>query len=264
VIIGVTDEAPNLVDDFVRQYKPEFPIVILKNPEFEKALNVQGFPSAAVIDPAGILQYAGFLGGLPGPLSKALESAKPGPVYPKKLEAVGKSLKAREFGKALADLKKLSGLAAPEQKWADRFLAYLEEQAETALQDARKLVDEGKVYEAVKRAAPFAKAPVPFQATPAVQQMLKELEADPNYKKEVAGGEPFLKASEKEREHAYSEAVQGYLDVAKRFPGTKIGDTAKKSAKSLVDRGLPGFKDACDACVRGKKACAKHQENVKL
>ena len=54
----MTDESPDLVDKWVKQYKPSYPIVILKSGKFEDFLGVKFFPTAAVIAPDGKLLYS--------------------------------------------------------------------------------------------------------------------------------------------------------------------------------------------------------------
>ncbi len=264
VVIGVTDESPELVDPWVADVKPEYPIVILEGGEFEKALNVQFFPTGAVIDPSGNLVFSGSAGDAESPLGKALDQATPGSVVPKKLAGVAKQIRARDLPKAFAELKKLKGLDEESEGWALRLGEYLESEADAALTAARAAAKDGRVLDAVEGATPFAKAPVAFQATPGARDLLSELAAMPTYKKELAGGDAFRKAAETEAERKFADAANAFADVARRFAKTRIGEAAEARAKSLAERGLPGMKDTCGACREAKRACEKHAETIRL
>jgi hypothetical protein len=265
VVIGVTDEEPGLVEKWLKTSKAEYPIVILKDDgAFENALGVKGFPTGAVIDPSGALAFAGSAHETESPLGKAMGQAKPGSILPKKLSAIGKLLRARDLAKAYGELKKLAGLAGDEQKWAEKLTGYLEKEASAALADAKSLAEGGRVYDAVQRVSPFAKASTPFPTTADSAAFLKGLEADAAFKKEMAGGPDFAKAKALEDEGEYSEAVRSYSALSKKLASTKIGAAAKARAEELVNEGMPGFKGVCETCRKGKRACEKHKEEIKV
>jgi len=43
-----------------------------------------------------------------------------------------------------------------------------------------------------------------------------------------------------------------------------IGDLALQRIVDIVDAGLPGYTQSCNACKTSKRACQKHAENVKI
>ena len=111
---------------------------------------------------------------------------------------------------------------------------------------------------------PYSSAAPPFPTTADSLALVKELEALPDFKKEVAGGELFLEAETLEGDGEYLEAFETYKSAAKKFAGTKIAANAKAAAEKLRTEGKPGFESACDDCRKERRACAKHKEDVKL
>jgi hypothetical protein len=94
--------------------------------------------------------------------------------------------------------------------------------------------------------------------------LLKELQASPDFKKEVAGGEAYLAAELLEKEKEYLEAFEAFKGVSKKFAGTKIGENARNKAERLRDDGLPGFEPSCEGCYTSRRACSRHRRDVKL
>lgn len=270
VVIGVTDEPPSLVDGWVKDVKAEFPIVSLKDGGFEDFLGVRFFPTVAVIDPEWKLAYSGSSAGYGDALDAALDRAERSPLFPKVFKKVTKSLREGEYGDAYDELLKLlekEKLEGDEEvEVGGRLRAYLEGLAADALSGARELVEGKRVYEAVLLAEPFAEAEPAFPATPELAAFLEELEADPNYKREIAGGKKFLDAEEEENAGEFLDAFKAYRSIWKKYEGARVADLAHEKAKLILDEGRPGWEQHCDVCRQSRSytACPKHREKVSL
>ena len=110
----------------------------------------------------------------------------------------------------------------------------------------------------------FAKASPPFPATPDCVKLLTEVEASPDFKNEMKAGEQFIAAQDLERTEAYSDAFKAYKAILKGLATTKMSAFAKTKAEELIKRGMCGYEPSCEKCMSAKKACAKHEEKVKL
>jgi hypothetical protein len=267
VVIGVTDEPPELVDGWVEAVKAEFPIAALANKEFERFLEVGFFPTAAVISPDGTLAYSGSAGMISGPLDKAMSKAEKGSIWPKKLSKVVSTLSKGDENKAYGALLKLiegGKLDEETQSSADFIKEYLEGRAESALKSAETQTGRNFILKAVRVLEPYAEASPPYPATPKCVAMIEKLEAMPTYKKEIKGGEKVLEAEEVEGEGDFTEAFEIYKSVTKKYEGTKIADLARTRAEVLIEEGMIGFQVSCNNCRRAKKACPRHKEEASL
>lgn len=260
----MTDEPADLVEKWLTSAKPTYPVAILKNADaIESFLNVKGFPSAGVVDPQGTVRFAGWSGDSEKALGNALAEAKKAPLWPKSLAKVTKLIQENQAA-AYAEVKKLleGGKLAPEDaKVAESFRAHLEGQAASALADGRKSLEDGFVARAHARAKPYASG---FPASADCAKLIQELEALPDFKKEMAGGAEFAAVGELLDEDEYTEAFEKYKSIGKKYAGTKIGENALKDAKRLISDGLPGFQPTCEECRNKRRACDRHKEDVKL
>ncbi len=262
----MTDEPPELVDKFVAQFKPTYPIVSLKSGDFESFLGVRGFPHKAVIAPDGTL-LANDRAGVPSALSKAMSKAKKGSMWPKSLAKQAKLLQAGDYVKAYAaTLKAIEGGKLPEGDvaTAELFKTYVEDLGTTALDTGRAALDEGFVYRAATGVEYWAAAKPPVPVTEDCRRLLAELEALPDYKKEMKGGEIFAEAKALEDEMEYLDAAKAYKSILKKCADTKIAGHARTTAEELIKKGMIGFSSACQTCRKAGKACAKHAEDFKL
>lgn len=245
--------------------KPTYPIAITGG-AFERQINVPHFPFSAVIGPDGSIAYAGNTGGGEKILDEALARSKKEPLWPKSLAKIAKLMRGDPL-KAYAELRKLvdgGKVAEADKPYTDTFVAYLEDQARAALDDARAQKENGHVLKAVRAIERYARAVPAFPSTAESADLLKELQAAPDFKKELAGGEAYLEGEQLEKEKEYLDAFDAYKSVAKKFAGTRIGENARAQAERIRSDGLPGFAKACEDCYRGKRACGKHKVDVKL
>lgn len=261
----MTDESPELVEAWIARVKPKYPIAIAGG-AFERQIDVPHFPYSAVIGPDGNIAYAGNAGGGEGLIDDNVARSKKSGLWPKSLSKITKVMMGDPV-KAYDELKKLEAggkVGEIEKPFVADFVAFLEGTAKSALDEAKALKEKGFVWKAVKKIESFSKAPTAFPTTADSAALLKELEALPDYKKELVGGEAYAEAEALEGEKEYLEAFEAYRSIAKKNAGTRIAENARAQAERLVKEGLPGFEDACESCRRTKRACDKHKKDVKL
>lgn len=265
MIIGVTDEAADLVDEFVEKRKPTYPVVILKTSALEDALGVPHFPFHGVIDTKGNLVYAG--NSPEGAIGKSLKDAKAGPLWPKKLTKAAQALRVSKWADAWTELDavgKDTGLDEREKAVHAKFKAYVEAQASAAFARAKAAAAAGHVWAALVDCEPLAKASPPMPMAEDAQKLVADLRATPKFDLESKGGQEFVEADRLERTRDYLGAAERFKAISKKYPGTQIGPLALQRARDLVGRGMPGFKETCPKCGKAGRACAKHAEEVKL
>jgi hypothetical protein len=261
----VTDESPELVEAWIARTKPKYPIAIAGG-AFENQIGVPHFPYSAVIGPDGNIVYAGNSGGGEGRIGDAMGRSKKSGLWPKSLSKITKVMMGDPV-KAYDELKKLQAggkVGETDKQFVDDFVAFLEGTAKSALDEAKGLKEKGFVLKAVKAVEAFSKAPTAFPTTADSTALLKELEALPDYKKELVGGEAFAEAEALDKDMQYLEAFDAYKSISKKFAGTRIAENGRAQAERILKEGLAGFEDACETCSRSKRACDKHKKEVKL
>lgn len=266
VVLGVSSEPPEAVAPWIRQHKPTYPIVSLKGEEFEKALGARGdyFPITAVIDPEGSLTFSNGLiqGTVESKLAEALDKAKKGSIWPKKLDKVLAHIEAGLPDKAYAEATKLSGaqLAEADRAAVDKLKRFLEADARDREQEARKLLDSGRVYEAHLLAEPIAKSSPAFPNAKEAQDLVLGIEAIPSFKNEVKAGQLFVEAFELEMAQDLQKAVELYREIAKKHDKLKIAIAIQSRLDDLKKRDMLIYVRDCESCIAAKKACARHAE----
>jgi hypothetical protein len=261
----VTDEEPAIVEEWLTKSKPKYPIAILRG-AFEKQIGVPHFPYSAVLGPDGMISYAGDSGGGEGCIGDGLAKSKKQGLWPKSLSKVTKVMMGEPV-KAYDELKKLIAggkVAEADKVHVDSFVAFLEGRAKRDLDEAKTLSQSGLVLKAMKKVEAYSTAPTPFPTSADSATLVKELQALPEFKKEVAGGEAYAAAEQLDKDQEYLDAFEAYKSVAKKFSGTKIGDNARVQAERIRNEGKPGMEPACEACYKAKRACEKHKKEVKL
>ncbi len=263
VIIGITDEAVDIVDKWIAtKKKTGYPIVILDG-ALEKVLGVAHFPYTGVIDPEGNLTYAG--DNPEGAIKRCMKGTKAGSIWPKKLLGAATLLRSGKLGEAWAELQTLkAGLDDREQKVRDSFSTYVSEASADTVKAAQDLFKKDMIFAAMTKVEPIANAKPELPATPDAVKLVADLKAAPNFDNEMKGGEMYVAALAKEDEQEYLDAVNELKKVIKNAEGTKIADVALKHAQDLVKRGMPGYAPTCPKCSKTHKACEKHAKPVKL
>lgn len=269
MLIGVTDESPALVDEWMERVQPEYPIVCLKDDAFEKFLGVRFFPTGAVIDPDGKLAFAGSAGAVEGALGEAMRKTSKSPLFPKVFKKVTKALREGDYAKSHGELVKLLERGRwdeGEESLARNLKQHHEDLAADALAEARQWREDNRIYRAVQVLAPFVDVDPPFAISGDARAFLQELEALPEYELEMSGGEDFAEAEALEDASEFEDAFDAYRSIAKKASGSRIGNVALENARRLMESGQPGWSESCGACraSRGQKACSKHEKKVRL
>jgi hypothetical protein len=266
VVIGVTDEKPDVVDRWVRKKNPTYPIVVTKDRTFEKAIGVRFFPTGAVLDPEGVIAYAGSAGGTSKPLEAAAKKSDKKPFFPKSLKKVRAKLNVADLEGAYKELDKLSKKRSTDDEtaaWVGQFQAYIDGRTRSQFDDAKAKAELGLVHSAVGLAEPLAEADA-LPIAEEVEAWLEELESRDDYKDAIKAGTYWDKAQGLEDEREFVDAIKAYRVVLKRYDGTQIGDLALQRVADIIESGMPGFRETCNACRAADRACEKHHERVKI
>lgn len=203
---------------------------------------VTGIPAAALIDPEGVITWAGHPGELSsGKVKDALKGAKGGSggflgfsvarELDGKLKGAVKSAADGKLGKAHADALALAidetleqALRDEAQGFADEVLAYatlLRNQGEAMI--SKRLVLEGlEVFEALEGALKGME----LQAE--VSKRLAEIANDKELQTELEAAEALQKALEAAEKRGMKKALSKFEAVVKKYPGTKAADRAQK------------------------------------
>jgi peroxiredoxin len=267
VVIGVTDEEPEVVAHWVRKHAPSYPVVTLKGQEFEHALGGRGgYPIEAVIDPEGTLTCSTALaeGGFESPLAAALARALAEPLWPKKLTAAIERIRDGQVGAAWAEVDDALAAtpAGPGRATAEKLRAQIETLAQEVEADARRLFDEGRWFEAKRTMSTLiGKSGRPaLPNAPSCAKFLADLGASADVDAELRAGPAFVAAYELELERDFSAAIESYRACAKQNARLKIGAAAQKRADDLIARGCAGYVKTCPECARNSKTCPQHAD----
>jgi peroxiredoxin len=268
VVLGVSSEPVDVLLPWVRLHQPRYPIVSLEGEEFERALGVQGhyFPIEAVIDPEGTLTYSAGLSSstAESKLAEALDKASKGPLWPKRLDKAQAQLASGQYDKAYVEAKKLdqAQLSEEEARARGKLVAHLESLALACEEEARRLLDKNRVYEAHLRIAPIARCEPPFPNGADAREFLAALEALPDFKNEMKAGQLFVEAQELELVWNHPKAVEQYRAIAKKYDKLKIAAAVADRLAELRSRNMLIYVRDCEECLQAQKACAKHTEPV--
>lgn len=260
----MTDEKESLVDAWVAKYKPEYPIAILKSGKVEDAIGVKFFPTAAVVDPEGLITFSGSAGLISSPLKAAMKKAEKKPLFPKALAKTRKLLKDEKLGDAYEEFLDIDSNGS--DPMIAGYRSMLEIRIDSEVSSAKKFVKAGLYYRAIALAEPIAEIASELSSVAEAKTLLTELQASEDLDEELKGGRGYQKGEDLEAEGEYLDAVKAYRKVyrTKKYTGTKIAAAAEARARYLVDKGKPGYSSSCSACRRKKRACTKHAKKVDL
>lgn len=263
----MTDEPASLVDAWVAQHKPDYPIAILPDGKLEDAIGLRFFPYVSVIAPGGTIAYAGDSRSYDKALETSLERSEKGPASPKIVAKAAKLLAQEKLDKAYAELMGLlekGDLSDSDLAAVEHFREFLERQSTLALKSAREAQSAGFVYRALEYVRSYAEAEPAFPVTEDCRALITELEAVPDFKKELKGGEAYAEAQVLYREREYTDAAVALKAIYRKYKGTRISEKAYEFASVIIDKGYPGKRSDCTKCRQAKRACARHAEEVEL
>lgn len=225
MIIGVTDEPPELVDEFVKTYEPSYPIVITKDRTLEQHLGVKGFPTAAVVEPSGKITWKDHFG-YDDALDTAHKSADKVPLVPKTFAKVHKEIMAQDLPGAYGELVKVldkGRLDESDQAFGDRARAWLEGEASSALARGTALVEDGWVWRAVNMVEPFTKGKTPFPNQQELETFIETEQARKGFKDEMKAGEMYAEANALARsKRTVKDGIELFDKLVKKYDDTAI------------------------------------------
>lgn len=265
VVISVTDEKQELVDQYMKEMNVTHPVVILPDGALEKVIGVSGFPTSGVFF-NNELQWSGHPASAHGAVEDAMSGATKGGPYPKKLSKAFKLMDQGRAVDAMAELEKVTPkLDEKDSAWAERYKNYLMDQGAKAFAAATESIDQGFYYRATQLVEPYFGKESPYDGVAEMEQRMLMLEGEGNYKKEISGGKLYAEAKELESAKEYLDAVKTYRSAMKKGKGAKIELHAYDAARALIEGRKPGYKSTCEKCdYKSQAACAKHFEEVKL
>ncbi len=229
VIIGVTDEPAEVVDQFVATYQPTYPIVITKDNSFERHLGVKSFPTAAVIDTKGDISWLGHFG-FEGAVKNAQKGADRSPLWPEPFAKAEKKLNDHDMAGAYAEVSKTiekKPLDDEEAAFGARAKTWLESEASTAFTRAKALVAAGSVYMAMTKLEPYVDGDAPFPEHQEMVTFLEEQRSRDGFKDEMKAGGMLVEANDLARnKRTVKDAIEMFEEIVRTYAGTAVADVA--------------------------------------
>jgi len=257
----VSDETHDLIDEYVKKHKIEFPIArIDKEKGFEDFIKVEGFPHAAVFAPDGKMIWDGHPADADGPVEKAAKASKPTPLLPAPCAAAEKLLNEDKKGAACLELKKLDAggtLQGEDAEVVKDLVAYLEGSAKSMWDDAQAALTSKDILAAADlcdRLQAYAGLEPGDQG----KAKLAELRADPAMVKEIDGGKENKKAADLEEEVEFKDAIKIYKGVVSKYAGSEAAKRAQERLDVIKNDGLLNMDKNCRECHKAARPCSKH------
>lgn len=261
LIVGVSDETHELIDQYVKDHKIDFPIARIDGAAgFEDAIGTKGFPHAAVFGVDGKLAWQGHPGSADGALEKAAKASKPTPLLPAPCAAAEKLMNDGKSGAACIELKKVADggtLQGDDLKGVQDLIAYFENNAKSMWGDAQAAIgksDYATAADLLDRLSGFAGLEPGDQG----KAKLAELRADPAIAKEIDGGRENKKGEALEKKLDFKEAMKLYKSVVAKFSGSAAAKAAQTRLDVIKKDGLLNMDPNCELCRKGDKPCSKH------
>lgn len=227
VVIMVTNEPRALVDTFVTQQGPKFPIVIESGDSLEK-LDGNAFPTQVMIGPDGKIIADGFS---EQAIADYLPKQRIPPTMPAKLAAAYQKFMDKD---KLADARKMlvdvaAGKGPDDEKTAaDGMVKWIDEGGASALTSAADTDAKGDPAAAAEIYEDLVKSYAGLDPATKAAEALKALIADPAKKKEVDAAKALAKARVEAAGEAMVKKKIAVLNaVAVKWKGTKAGTTAE-------------------------------------
>jgi hypothetical protein len=265
VVVGVTNEPESLVREYVQKNDVEYTIAIEKSFKSASAFDIDGYPSAVLIDPKGTVAWSGHPASLKdSDIEKALAGARPpsaglsGPLKP-----VQTSLDKEEYGKAYEALRGLlAGTSLKEdehRKAAEDLASTIEAEAKELFETSTKQAEEKDYYSAVVGFERLAGEYKGVYKTDEAAAKAKELRADPAIATEIEAGKIVADGRQLESSKEYTKAYATYKRVTTKFKDTVAAEAAAKAADEIKSKGLLGYVKDCRGCKEYGVACGKHK-----
>ena len=206
-MVGVTSEAEAPTQKFIDETKWKAAVVLEKSGKTTKEFGVTGYPTAALVDPKGIVVWKGHPSGLTDKIiEKHIKGATPpgsrsGSMgvsvdLPKKYKGLAKKLAKGQLGKGLVELEKL-------------FTKQLDIETQQVLEAARKevvsvldgknkavdaAIDEKRYFDALTQLDVVAKHFAGHESSRTAKKQIAEIKKNKELKREIEAGKRIAKA----------------------------------------------------------------------
>lgn len=262
VVVGVSDETQELLDKYMADHDISYAVARLEKSEFESAIGVSGFPTAAIISPDGELVWTGHPASSDGELSKWAKLSKRTALLPEELSDVEKLLDKEDNGKAyqeLLALQQAGKLSEEAASLAATLVLYLENQVKSLWKQGQNAEAAGNYYTALLAYEKLTeKYPGVGEHAAGAVEKVTLFSKDADIKKLVTAGKKLVQAEELEEEYDYEAAYRLYKSIASKYEGTPTGEAAEAKASQIKDGGLLGFSPHCNNCRQARRACKSH------
>lgn len=260
VVIGVSDEDFDLIDEYVADKGVEFPVARLASGEFERAVDVKGFPTSAILNPKGELAWTGHPAEADSVLGEHLKGSKRTPLLPKELSAIEKLLDKEDYSGAFQALNDVLS-EEPEQDVrgaAEALVKYIEGRAARLWNKGSGAAAESDYHTAVRAYSELADAYEGIGSSAEAAAKLAEWKKDGDVQKEIKAGEKLAEVPALIDEMDYDKAYKTCRAVGSKFKGTRTAERALERAEELKTSGMLGFDKNCTQCRTERKACERH------
>ena len=234
MVLAVSDESDELVSEYID--KMGLGVSIASGFTGTGAWGVEGYPSAALINPSGEVTWTGHPSEISSSKIKGAKPAKGGYLsfgvdreYSSKLNSAVKSAAEGKLGKALSAAQKVAGdvkadpaVRAEAEELAGELLGFarlLQSQAEGLIED--RLVLRG--IEVLETLGSELKG---TELGGEIVGRLKEIDQDDDLQTELAAAKAFQKAQAAIEKRGLKKAVKKLESIVKKYPGTKAADRA--------------------------------------
>ena len=223
-IIGVTGEAKSNTESWVRAKGVQFPYAYNKGSVLMKELGLTGLPSAVLVSPTGTIVWQGHPGNLQASeVEKNLEGALKTPLWnwPAEASAVKKTLRKKQYAKALAAAEALAGNGNAEgEAIRDAVKAFIAGKAAAV----SSLVDKGDYLGATNLAKTVSKSLKGLPEAEEVKAAVARMKADKQSKKIISVQKSVVKLRAelpkvRRQKHA-KEMISKLEKLAKKVPDT--------------------------------------------
>jgi hypothetical protein len=261
LVVGVSDETHELIDQYVKDHKVSFPIARIDGAAgFEDSINTKGYPHAAVFAPTGEKIWDGHPAESDGPIGKAAKTSKLTPLLPAACAGAEKLMNDGKNGAACLELKKvLEGgtVQGEDEGIAKDLVAFFERSSKATWDDAEAAIakkDWLTAFEDCTRLQAYAG----LESGDKGVAKLAELRADVALMKEVDGAREGKKGAKLEDDYDFKEAIKVYKSLVSKFAGTEAAKQAQERLDVIKRDNLIKLDPNCEECVKAKKPCEKH------
>ena len=223
-VLALTSEGPGQTEPWIEKNGAEYAYAYDKGGKLSRELGVSGIPNAVIVNPAGKVVWQGSPSRISDDVVEGfLGGALATPVYemPKEASAVAKSLRARQFAKAIAAAADLQDPTIKESLEA-MVVAQVD-----ALKAAR---DEGDFLSASETAKRLAKELAGLDAGAEAKTIASELGRDGEAKRVIKGQKAVakLRGEPVKRPKDAAELIKKLRKLEDKFAGTAAGRDAEQ------------------------------------